>query len=184
MAASKKGEKARVLSQLGSIGDFLHEQGDISLEAAVRTEAFLLGQYRPSTLLDAIGLAAARLRESGQPEMAQTIEAGMTILEARRPAVGVELDASSHTLAAFAAYPGLEAEVRAWIADPAPKLNGLRISLTISAWSELIIYLEVNNDPESPIRIGHIPKAGETATRTLEKCHKAVIARLRKQTAK
>jgi cell wall assembly regulator SMI1 len=100
------------------------------------------------------------------------------------PQSAVTIDHSVATQNAFAAHPGVEAQVRAWVDDPAPKLAGLRIGLGISFSAELVIKMEIDNDPELPIRITQIHKKSDTIARTLDKCHKAVIAKQKKGPAK
>jgi cell wall assembly regulator SMI1 len=96
------------------------------------------------------------------------------------PQSGVTIDYSVSTQNAFAAHPGVEAQVRVWVDDPSPKLDGLRISFGISFSGELVVRMEIDNDPGPPIQLVEITKKGETIARALDRSLKALIAKQKK----
>jgi cell wall assembly regulator SMI1 len=96
------------------------------------------------------------------------------------PQSGVAIDYSISTQNAFAAHPEVEAQVRAWVDDPSPKVEGLRISFGISFEGGVVIRMEIDNNPGLPIQLVDIPKKSETIARALDRSQKALIAKQKK----
>jgi cell wall assembly regulator SMI1 len=166
---------------VGQVIEFSHELGPLRIHAAS------WGRLLERIADDA---EAGRYLYGKDDEMWGLVDDGSVgmakgptaILEAPRPPLGVTIDPSPATRAALAAHPEVEAQIRAWIDDPSPKLDGLRVSFVISPFSELLISVDLDNGSKPPILIGdtYKPKGRKTIARILDECHKAVVAKRKK----